>query len=97
MIDAGQKVEDRRRQKVREDRLRRWAKRLGLQFRKSRARFWSIDDNGGYRIEDADGDLVAGETFDLDIEAVVQQLADQVREALRRALRQHRGEVAAHG
>ncbi len=75
MIDAGQKVEDRRRQKVREDRLRRWAKRLGLQFRKSRARFWSIDDNGGYSIEDADGNLVAGETFDLDIEAVVAQLA----------------------
>jgi len=68
MIDA--------RQKVREDRLRRWAKRLGLQFHKSRARHWSIDDNGGYRLVTANGVLVAGETFDLDIEQVEERLAE---------------------
>lgn len=69
-------MNDRQREKVRENRLRRWAKRLGLQFQKSRARHWSIDDHGRYRLVDADGDiLVAGEKFDLFLEDVEQRLA----------------------
>ncbi len=67
-------MNDRQREKVRENRLRRWAKRLGLQFHKSRARHWSIDDHGRYRLVDVDGDLVAGEKFDLDLEDVEQWL-----------------------
>ncbi len=69
-------MNDRQRKKVRENRLRRWTKRLGLQFHKSRARHWSIDDHGRYRLVDADGDLVAGEKFDLDLEDVEERLAE---------------------
>ncbi len=69
-------MNDRQREKVRENRLRRWAKRLGLQFHKSRARHWSIDDHGRYRLARADGVLVAGEKFDLSLEDVEERLAE---------------------
>ncbi len=69
-------MNDRQRKKVWENRLRRWAKRLGLQFHKSRARHWSIDDHGGYRLARADGVLVAGEKFDLSREEVEERLAE---------------------
>ncbi len=69
-------MNDRQRKKVRENRLRRWANRLGLQFHKSRARRWSIDDRGCYRLARADGDLVVGERFDLDLEDVEEWLAE---------------------
>jgi hypothetical protein len=70
-------MNERQRKKVRENRLRRWASRLGLQFHKSRARRWSIDDHGSYMLVDADGDvLVAGEKFDLDLQDVEEWLAE---------------------
>ncbi len=68
-------MDDRQRKKVRENRLRRWAKRLGLQFHKSRARQWSIDDHGRYRLVDGDV-IVAGEKFDLDLDDVEEWLAE---------------------
>jgi hypothetical protein len=78
-------MNDRQRKKVRENRLRRWASRLGLQLHKSRARNWNIDDYGGWRICDADSDLIlAGEKFNLSLEDVEQGLAEteaQLREA----------------
>lgn len=45
------------REKVRENRLRRQAKRLGLYLMKSRARKFHVDDRGGYslrRLDDTD-------------------------------------------
>lgn len=58
-------------EKVRENRLRRWADRLGLSLRKSRARHWHFDDRGGYRIIDAFHNVIeAGEKFDLDLDDV---------------------------
>jgi hypothetical protein len=39
-------------EKVRENRLRRQARRLGLELRKSRARALRVDDQGLWRIAD---------------------------------------------
>ncbi len=81
-------MNDRQREKVRENRLRRWASRLGLQLHKSRARSLNIDDYGGWMICDADNDLVvAGEKFNLSLENVEEGLAKteaQLREERRR-------------
>ena len=57
--------------KVHENRLRRWAKRLGLELKKSRARTLKIDDRGGWQILDAKRNRVkAGQIFQLDLETV---------------------------
>ena len=61
--------------KVHENRLRRWASRLGVTLQKSRAKRWSIDDRGGYRIIDAESEAaLAGERFDLDLDDVEEWL-----------------------
>ena len=68
-------------EKVRENRLRRHAKRLGLVMKSSRAKAWKISDLGGYRLTDAyTGTIVAGERFDLDMDAVEARLAGIERE-----------------
>ncbi len=62
-------------EKVRENYLRRQAKRLGLVLRKSRAKKINLDDLGGYRIVDLYGNyVVAGSRFELDIEDVAEFL-----------------------
>ena len=61
--------------KVRENALRRRARRLGLILRKSRARRWSMDNRGQYRLIDADRNLiVAGERFECDLAATAEFL-----------------------
>jgi len=64
------------REKVRENSLRRKAKRLGLEIRKSRAKTIHLDDLGGYRIIDPwnSDALVWGERFELELDDVEQYL-----------------------
>ena len=55
----------------REQRLRSAARRQGYLVRKSRARTANLHDLGGYRIVDPYfNTIVAGETFDLDLDDV---------------------------
>lgn len=57
--------------KVRENKLRRQAKRLGLVLRHSRARHLHIDDWGGYTLIDMYGNFdVAGPRFELSLDDV---------------------------
>ena len=56
---------------VLEAHLRRSLRRQGVALVKSRARNWTLDNQGGYRIIDPDHSwVVAGERFDLSIEDV---------------------------
>jgi hypothetical protein len=60
--------------KVQENRLRRWARRLGLTLRKSR-RMISLDNRGGYMVVNLNNWIVAGERFDLtaaDVESLLE-------------------------
>lgn len=62
-------------EKVRENRLRRWAKRLGLDVCKSRVRVTHLDDYGGYMLVDSWSNyIVEGEKFSLDLDDVEQML-----------------------
>jgi hypothetical protein len=56
-------------EKVRENRYRRWAGRLGLALRKSRGRLWNLNDQGGYRVV-YDNTVLAGEKFDLGLDDI---------------------------
>jgi hypothetical protein len=70
-------------EKVRENRLRRQAKRLGLVLRHSRARHVHVDDFGDYMLIDADGNyVVAGSRFELSLTAV-QEFLDQYESQLK--------------
>jgi hypothetical protein len=61
--------------KARENRVRRWAERLGCSLRKSRARHVRLSDHGNYQLRDAANDeVVAGERHDLDLGAVEEEL-----------------------
>jgi hypothetical protein len=54
--------------KVPENRIRRWASRLGLQLMRSRAKRWSVDDHGQYRLVDVSTNaIVMGERFDCEL------------------------------
>ena len=56
---------------AREARVRRALARDGLAIRKGRARTWSLDDQGGYMVIDPRRNaVVAGENYDLDLEAL---------------------------
>lgn len=64
-------------QKVRENRLRRTARRLGLALRKSRVRSIHLDDFGEYMILDATSNaVVAGARSDYTIDDVEEFLTD---------------------
>ena len=70
--------------KVRENRVRRWAKRLGLVLQRSRARLPAINDRGLYQVRDADsGAVVAGMKFDISLDDVAQLLADRERKLVK--------------
>ena len=61
----------------RERRLRKIAQKQGLLLRKSRGQL-SMGNQGGYMIVDPDTNVVvAGERFDLDLDAVEAWLADE--------------------
>lgn len=67
MVDQGEKV--------RVNRLRRWARRLGLEVRKSRVRATHLDDFGWYRLVNTyRNSIEAGERFDLDLDDVERML-----------------------
>ena len=58
-------------EKVRENRYRRWAKRLGLFLKKSKGKLWSINNQGGYMIIDIESNIIlCGEKFDLSLDNV---------------------------
>lgn len=65
----------------RESRLRRRAERQNLKLEKSRARVFTSDDQGGYRLINTDlyilgGTIEAGERYDLDLDDGEAYLAD---------------------
>ncbi|MGI6225746.1 MAG: hypothetical protein ACOYJ1_05760 [Peptococcales bacterium] len=69
---------DSSKEKVRENYLRRQADRLGWALRKSRAKKWSIDNQGGYMIIDPfTNSVVFGEKYDLDLKDVEKILNEQ--------------------
>ena len=71
--------------KVNEDFYRRWAKRLGLFLKKSRAKRLHIDNQSGYMLIDPYiNTICCGEEFDLNLEQVEALLADRETELLRR-------------
>lgn len=64
-------MEDIKVNKVKENYLRRQAKRLGLHLKKSRAKKWSYDDQCKYQIIDPYYNFIKwGEKFDLSIDDV---------------------------
>lgn len=70
-------------EKVRENRLRRWAKRLGLELSKSRAREFKVHDRGGWQLFDNEGNVVGPEHYVLNLAAV--EVALEVHEKMLRA------------
>jgi len=65
-------------EKVRENRLRRWAARLGLSLRKSRARNWNIDNYQRFMIVDPSiNTILAGQKYDMDLDAVEKYLKEE--------------------
>lgn len=63
--------------KVRENRLRRWADRLGLSLHKSRVRNVHFNDEGGYCLVDPyTNTLVEGVRFELSLDDVEWWLAE---------------------
>lgn len=61
--------------KVRENYLRRQASRLGLCLKKSKAKKWSIDNQCGYMILDADTSFILwGDRYQLEIDEVAELL-----------------------
>ncbi len=63
-------------EKTRENYYRRMAERLGLILKKSRAKKFSIDDLGYYMITNRNNIIVAGEKFDLSLDAVASYLEE---------------------
>ena len=58
-------------EKVYENRLRRWAKRLGLKVMKSRARRLHLDNFGEYMLVDTSANVIVdGSKFDLSLEDI---------------------------
>jgi hypothetical protein len=68
-------------EKVYENRLRRWAKRLGLELRKSRTRLFNINDQGGYQLVDQQNVIIAGERMELTLEDV-KKLLEKIEQEL---------------
>lgn len=63
--------------KARENRLRRWAGRLGYVLRKDRARRWGVNNQGGYMIVAADlNSVVRGTDYDESLDDVELFLTD---------------------
>ena len=66
--------------KVRENRYRRWAKRLGLSLKKDKARNWSLDRQGGYMIVETNLNAIYyGQRFDLTLDEVAEILEEYER------------------
>jgi len=71
--------------KVKEDFYRRWAKRLGLFLKESRAKRLQIDNQRNYMLIDPYiNTICCGEEFDLNLEQVEALLADHEKELSKR-------------
>ncbi len=70
-------------EKARENRLRRWAERLGYGLRKDRARTWGINHQGEYMIVDVGPNAcIGGADFDYsldDVEAFLSETEASLR------------------
>ncbi len=63
--------------KVRENKTRRHAERLGFMLKKSRARNWNINDQGGYMLVDISTNVVIqGSRFDWSLSDIEGYLDD---------------------
>lgn len=71
--------------KVRENRARRWAKRLGCRLIRSRARLLHINNRGLYQLIDDRNIVIAGESFDCSLDDIEKELS--VREGALARLR----------
>jgi hypothetical protein len=62
--------------KIREVRLRNWAKRLRLELHKSHKRRWSLDDKLGYMITNpsTNNSVLLGNHFDANLDEVEKYL-----------------------
>jgi hypothetical protein len=68
--------------KVRENYARRWAKRLGLFLKKSRAKKPSVDNQGGYMLVNLNTNTIEwGEKFTLEL-AGVEKILDKYEKGL---------------
>lgn len=56
--------------KTREQRLRRWAKRLGYTLQRSRAKRLHCNDYGGYRLVNTNNYIEYGENWDADLDTI---------------------------
>ncbi len=69
--------------KARENRLRRWAGRLGYQLRKDRSRSWGLEHRGAYMVVNlGTGAPVIGWNFDVDL-GEVEEFLDAEEQRLR--------------
>lgn len=64
---------------VRENRLRRWATRMGWVLEKSRARILREHDRGKYRLSRAGLGVVVGASFDASLDEIEAALAAEQR------------------
>ena len=62
--------------KVRTNRLRRWAKRLGMSLHRSRKRYIHAYDRGEYTVRNDKGLVVTGWKFDLSLDEVEEVLRE---------------------
>lgn len=63
--------------KVRENRLRRWAKRIGCRIEKSRARFLHINNRGLYQLVDHNNVVIEGVDYDANLDRIENALKAQ--------------------
>ena len=76
-------ITDETKQKARESRFRRRARRLGFVLRKSRAKVWRLDDRQGYVLLDPDtGIQQAGFYWDFDLDEV-EEFLNECEEGLK--------------
>jgi hypothetical protein len=68
--------ENDRMEKARDAKARRAAKQVGLIARRSRRRFGSIDNQGGFMLVDERNFCVAGQQFDMSSDEVIDYCRD---------------------
>lgn len=63
--------------KVQENRIRRWATRLGFRLYKSRARMIHVNNRGLYQLVDDHNVVVEGVDFDATLELIEHRLREE--------------------
>ena len=72
-------------EKTRYRRLKTLGARMGMDVRKSRTRLPRIDDHGKWQVIDAAGNVIAGEEWEADLDAV-EELLTRLYEHWRQAV-----------